>query len=84
MRLVGCSLDFLRKHIEAQWKEGMSWDNYGRGGWSLDHIFPCSAFDLTKPEHQFQCFNWTNLQPLWEKENISKSDKFDSSILCLQ
>jgi len=62
------------KHLESQFKEGMTWDNYGRGtnNWSIDHIIPCSNFDLTKIEEQQKCFHYTNLQPLWTTENSSK------------
>src|SRR5688572_29894848 len=44
MQLVGCDRDALVKHIESQFIHGMSWDN--RGLWHIDHIIPCSAFDL--------------------------------------
>jgi hypothetical protein len=72
--LLGCSKKFLRSYLESQFKEGMTWDNYGRSGWHIDHIYPCSAFDLTDPEQIRQCFHYSNLQPLWENENCSKND----------
>lgn len=78
LALIGCSLDHLRAHLEAQFKEGMTWANYGPyrvGGpmtWHIDHIKPCAAFDLTDPVQQRACFHWTNLQPLWAAENMSK------------
>jgi hypothetical protein len=75
LKLLGCSLDTVRQHIESQFKEGMSWDNYGHKGWHLDHIKPCASFDLTDPKQQKQCFHYTNLQPLWWWENLEKSDK---------
>ena len=53
----------------------MTWKNYGRNGWHIDHILPCSSFDLTDPEQRRKCFHYTNLQPLWEIDNIRKSDK---------
>jgi hypothetical protein len=53
----------------------MSWENYGYRGWHLDHINPCAAFDLTIPEQQKRCFHYTNLQPMWWKQNIAKKDK---------
>ena len=73
MELIGCSIEELKKHIESKFKEGMSWDNYGK--WHIDHIIPCSKFDLSKPEQQRICFKYTNLQPLWGIENILKSNK---------
>lgn len=77
IELLGCSHDFLRTHIEKQFKFGMNWNNYGIGGWEIDHIKPCALFDLKDPEQQKQCFHYTNLQPLWAKENLSKGKKFN-------
>lgn len=54
----------------------MSWENYGFYGWHIDHIKPCSKFDLTDPKQQEQCFHYSNLQPLWAIENFKKSDKY--------
>jgi hypothetical protein len=71
--LLGCSVDDLKKHLESQFKEGMSWDNYCFRGWHIDHIKPCASFDLSKPEEQAKCFHYSNLQPLWWYENLSKS-----------
>ncbi len=70
--LVGCSPADLRRHLETQFAEGMSWDN--RAEWEIDHIRPCSSFDLTDSEEQRKCFHYTNLQPLWKSDNRSKSD----------
>lgn len=67
---LGCTFEELKEHLESQFTEGMSWDNYGE--WHIDHIIPCAFFDLTKPSHQKVCFNWQNLQPLWESDNCSK------------
>jgi hypothetical protein len=74
--LVGCSYDEFTKHIENQFKEGMTWNNYGKDGWVIDHIRPCSSFDLTIKEQQKECFYYTNLQPLWWFENASKGSKY--------
>jgi hypothetical protein len=69
-RLIGCSIEHLRQHLEAQFTEGMTWDNHGE--WHIDHIRPCASFDLTHEQQQLECFNYTNLQPLWAKDNLSK------------
>lgn len=79
MRLLGCSPSDLKKHLEAQFHSGMSWDNYGRGEgkWVIDHIRPCAAFDLTDIHEQIRCFHFKNLQPMWFHENCKKSSKVD-------
>lgn len=75
MMLIGCEIDFLMFHLQKQFKDGMSWDNYGK--WHVDHIMPCSSFDLSKPEEQIKCFHYSNLQPLWAKDNLVKNAKLD-------
>ena len=70
LKLLGCSLESLKKHLESQFKSGMSWKNYGV--WHVDHIRSCYTFDLSKLSEQHKCFNWKNLQPLWAEENCSK------------
>lgn len=76
--LIGCTVNELRNHLESQFKEGMSWDNYGE--WHIDHIIPCASFDFSKEEDQYKCFNYTNLQPLWAEENFAKKDKIQASL----
>ena len=74
MELLGVPhLDFLKTYLECKFKEGMTWEN--RHLWHIDHIIPCSSFDLTKPEEQAKCFHYTNLQPLWASENLSKGNR---------
>ena len=72
IKLLGCNVKKLRKHLTKQFQSGMSWKNYGK--WHIDHIRPCTSFDLSKPSQQRKCFHYTNLQPLWAKDNLSKSD----------
>jgi hypothetical protein len=74
-KLIGCSWKECRKHIENQFKENMNWDNYGYYGWHIDHIIPLSSA-RTKKELIELC-HYTNLQPLWAKDNISKGAKLD-------
>jgi hypothetical protein len=78
--LLGCTVEFLKNHLQSQFKRRMTWKNYGRGcngkdmkEWHIDHIKPCAKFDLSKPEEQQKCFHYTNLQPLWAKENRQKN-----------
>lgn len=75
LNLLGCSVEKLKKHLEKQFQKGMTWNNYGMYGWHIDHIIPCSAFNLNLESEQRKCFNYTNLQPLWAIDNIKKGDK---------
>lgn len=77
IKLLGCSIEELKQHLQSQFTSGMSWDNYGLHGWHIDHIKPCSKFDLLKPSEQRKCFGFSNLQPLWAIDNIRKSNKLD-------
>jgi hypothetical protein len=73
LELLGCSIDKLKRHLEKQFTQGMSWGNYGK--WHIDHIKPCAKFDLSNPKEQQKCFHYTNLQPLWAIDNIKKGIK---------
>jgi hypothetical protein len=55
--------------------EIMSWKNYGQ--WHIDHIKPVKAFDLKNENQLKQCFNYKNLQPLWDWENLRKQGKYN-------
>jgi hypothetical protein len=72
LKILGCSAKELKNHLEIQFKEGMNWDNYG-SGWHVDHIIPydtaSSVDEVEKLTH------YLNLQPLWEEENLKKSNK---------
>ena len=74
--LIGCETEFLKKHLESKFLPGMTWNNYGKNGWHIDHVRPCATFDLSDPEQQKKCFHYTNLQPLWEQDNLTKGKKF--------
>ena len=74
MALVGCSSEELFDHLESQFVTGMSWENMG-SEWHVDHIMPCASFDLCDAGEQKRCFHWSNLQPLFAKENLSKGAK---------
>jgi hypothetical protein len=72
--LVGCSYVELRKLIESKFTEGMTWENWSVNGWHIDHIKPLSSFDLTDTEQLKEACSYNNLQPLWAKDNLKKSD----------
>jgi hypothetical protein len=74
IHLLGCSISFLKNFLETKFKEGMTWENHGE--WHIDHIKPCASFNLLNEQEQLMCFHYTNLQPLWAYENLSKGSKY--------
>lgn len=72
--LLGCSIQEFHQHLESQFLPGMTWGN--RSEWHIDHIKPCAAFDLTNEEERKACFHYTNLRPLWKKDNLRKGAKW--------
>ena len=77
LELLGCPNQKARQHIEEQFEEGMSWENWTMDGWHLDHIRPCISFDLRMESQQFVCFNYRNLMPVWSQKNLSKNDTYE-------
>lgn len=74
---LGCSkLEFI-EYFQKKFKEGMTWENHGE--WHIDHIKPCASFNLLDEEEQKKCFHYTNLQPLWASENLSKGCKYNDN-----
>jgi len=73
MELTGCTTEELKDHLASKFTEGMTFENYGE--WHIDHILPCTSFNLLLPEEQRKCFHYTNLQPLWAIDNIKKGAK---------
>lgn len=69
------SPDELISHLENQFKDGMTWDNYGE--WHVDHILPITSFNIQEiGDNEFmKCWSLNNLQPMWGEENIKKSNK---------
>lgn len=70
-KILGCSFDFLKQHIERQFLDGMSWDN--REEWHIDHIIPMAS--ATTQEEAMALNHFTNLRPLWAADNLLKNDK---------
>jgi hypothetical protein len=52
----------------------MSWNNYGKTGWHIDHIIPLSS--ANSEEEIIKLCHYTNLQPLWSEDNLKKSNRF--------
>lgn len=74
LRIIGCTVPELNEHIERQFVRGMTWKNYG-SVWHVDHIVPCTYFDLTRHDEQRRCFHFTNLRPLWAEQNIREGNR---------
>jgi len=82
-KMLGCSYTTFVTYLESLFTDGMAWDNMHL--WHIDHIVPCAAFDLHKPEQQLICFWYRNLQPMWATDNLTKADKWsvqDKQELC--
>lgn len=72
-KLLGCSYKDLIIYLENKFTDGMNWENYGLYGWHIDHIIPLSsASDIISLE---KLCHYSNLQPLWAKDNLSKGNK---------
>jgi hypothetical protein len=69
---LGCTIPELKAHLESKFQPGMTWDNWGKTGWHIDHIKPLSKFDLADRQQFLQACHYTNLQPLWAEENLMK------------
>lgn len=70
--LLGCSVEDCKIYLESKFLEGMSWENHGT--WHIDHIRPISSFPI---EELSKAFHYTNLQPLWAIDNLTKGAKFE-------
>lgn len=75
VRDLGCSVKQFKAYLESKFLEGMTWNNHTTDGWHIDHIIPLSSFDLSDPEQFKQACHYTNLQPLWAKDNMSKGNR---------
>ena len=71
--MLGCTPLQLKEHLESKFTGNMTWENYGFYGWHIDHIIPLSS---AKDEDGLKKLcHYTNLQPLWCKDNLSKGSK---------
>lgn len=78
MDLMGCDRNHLLKHLEVQFKKGMTWANYAKR-WTIDHHIPISAFDHENKKEMDACWHFSNLKPMWKRDNIRKGKK-----ICLE
>lgn len=77
---IGCEISFLKKWLEYNFVNDMSWTNYG-SYWHIDHIIPCATYKEQNIQEQLECWKWTNLAPLEAKSNASKGCKIDNNII---
>lgn len=71
---LGIDIPSFKLYLESLFLTGMSWDNYGLHGWHIDHIIPLSS---AKTKEEFDLLShYTNLQPLWAKDNFQKGSKY--------
>jgi hypothetical protein len=75
LKLLGCNTEFFKKYYQDKFSKGMTWNKVMNGEIQIDHIIPCCKFDLSKPSEQTICFHYTNLQPMWAKDNIKKGGR---------
>lgn len=77
---LGCDQAQFRLHLKSLFKDGMSFENYGYGDgrWVIDHKLPVSSFDHSKESEQLKCWNFSNLQPMWWRDNMLKSNKISA------
>lgn len=80
LRYLEMDVNIFKTYLEFQFSDRMSWDNYAKV-WEIDHVAPCSCFDLTKEEEKAICFNWKNMRPLLKSDNLAKSSSYDIAIL---
>ena len=73
---IGCTVSDLKKYLESLFLPGMTWKNHNRYGWHIDHIRPCASFNLINPDEQIKCFHYTNLQPMWGTDNLTKNSSY--------
>jgi hypothetical protein len=76
-KILGYNSIDLVKHLESKFVDGMNWDNYGRGGWHIDHIRPLASFDKNDNDWIIEAFSLNNLQPLYEYDNCSKGSLYN-------
>lgn len=73
VKFLGCSIQFFKEYIQNKFIENMTWENHGQ--WHLDHIKPLSSFNLLDENDLKLALHYTNYQPLWAKDNLSKGAK---------
>lgn len=74
---LGCSIEDFKEYIAAQFQPDMTWENWGE--WHLDHIKPLNSFNLSDREQFLEACHFSNMQPLWAAENLSKGYRYEQT-----
>lgn len=82
LELLGCPYSEFKDYFESKFTDGMTWDKFMKGEIHIDHIRPCSSFDLTDLSQQKECFHYSNLQPLWATDNLKKGARYKEEVNC--
>lgn len=69
---IGCSQLVFLKYLKRRFKKGMSWENYGRKGWKIEHIKDIKSFNLKNRQDFLKAFNYKNCKPCWSNFEISQ------------
>ena len=72
---LGCNMEYYTQYLESKFTPIMTWENYGTE-WEIDHIKPICKFDLLNEEEMYECFHYSNTQPLNKVENREKSGRY--------
>ncbi len=75
MEILGCSFSEFKKHIEVKFVGDMSWDRFSEI--HIDHVIPLAS--ATTEEDVLRLNHYTNLQPLWAKDNLKKGSSMPSN-----
>ena len=78
--IIGCKYYEFKKWFIYLFDEEMSFENYGEY-WTVDHVYPCSKYDLTIMKNVYECFNWRNLRPMIKLKNSCKTNKISNDEL---
>lgn len=81
VKYLGCDIEEFKAHIEKQFEDGMTWENYGKSSpktrkWEIDHITPLKYGEPTL-EEVMERLHYTNTQPLWGDENSAKGNRYE-------
>jgi len=84
LELIGCTPQQLKENLKNQFQDGMNWSNWAIDGWHIDHEVPIKYFvdnyDYKEEIIQKICWHYSNLRPMWAKENIIKGNKISKKV----